>query len=175
MIILSSKKHSGDPESKHKFISMILDSLKDSTTYFNLNPRFRQAFDFIRENNLADMAAGKYTLDGENLFITIAEIDGKAAGEAKTEAHRKYIDIQIVLCGQEIMGWTAVEKCQHVSESYHAEQDIIFYEDKPTTYLTVNPGEFVVFFPEDGHAPAIGNGRIKKAVVKVLVQNTNMD
>ena len=67
------------------------------------------------------------------------------------------------------MGWTSIEHCTNEIDSYNPEKDIIFYADKPTTYITVNPGEFVIFFPEDGHAPAIGNGPIKKAVVKVLV------
>jgi len=148
---------------------MILDSLKNANASISLNPRFKQAFEFIQKNDLAKMDPGKVILDGDNLFISIMEIDGKLPEVAKMEAHKKYIDIQVVLSGQETMGWTAIENCTNEIEPYQAEKDIIFYTDKPTTYFTVNPGEFAIFFPEDGHAPAIGNGPIKKAVIKVLV------
>jgi len=148
---------------------MILDSLKNATASVSLNPRFKQAFDFILNNDLSKMEPGKIVLDGDNLFISLVEITGKKPEDAKMEAHRKYIDIQIVLAGQETMGWTAIDSCTSETDPYSAENDIIFYTDKPTTYLTVNPGQFVIFFPEDGHAPAIGNGPIKKAIVKVLI------
>jgi len=108
-------------------------------------------------------------LDGDHLFISLVELDGKKPEAAKMEAHKKYIDIQIVLSGQETMGWTAIENCKNEINPYNAENDIVFYTDKPTTYVTVNPGEFAIFFPEDGHAPAISDGRIKKAIVKVLI------
>jgi len=152
---------------------MILDSLKNAPVYLHLNSLFNQAFDFIEKNDPTNMEPGKYVLDGDFLTITIAEINGKKQDSAKLEAHNKYIDIQIVLRGQETMGWAALERCPNEMAPYNPEKDITFYLDKPTTYLTVNPGEFVVFFPEDAHAPAIGNGPIKKAIVKVLVQSPN--
>ena len=148
---------------------MILGSINNASTYLTITPRFRQAFDFIKNNDLSNMESGKIMLDGDNLFITIAEPTGKKAEEAKLEAHKKYIDIQIILRGQETMGWSAIENCIHEIDSYNADKDIVFYTDKPSAYITVNEGEFVIFFPEDGHAPAIGNGLIKKAVIKVLV------
>jgi biofilm protein TabA len=148
---------------------MILDSLKNATASLPLNARFKQAFEFIRNNDLSKMEPGKTILDGDKLYITIMDIEGKTPEVAKMEAHKKYIDIQVVISGQETMGWTAIEHCTHESDAYNPDKDIIFYTDKPTTYVTVNPGEFVLFFPEDGHAPAIGKGAIRKAVVKVLV------
>ena len=148
---------------------MILDSLKNASASFSLNPRFKKAFDYIKNNDLAKMEPGKIVLDGDNLFISLVEIDGKKPEVAKMEAHKKYIDIQIVLVGQEMMGWSAIENCKREIAPYNAENDIIFYTDKPTSYITVNPGEFAIFFTEDGHAPAISNGRIKKAIVKVLI------
>lgn len=151
---------------------MILDSLKSATNYLQLSTRIRQAFDFIANHDLKNMAPGKYMLDGENLFLTIAELSGKSHDQAFAEAHKKYIDIQIVLQGQETMGWLSIDHCKHEMEPYLAENDIVFFADKPTTFLTLNEDEFVVFFPEDGHAPGIGKGPIKKAIVKVLVETT---
>ena len=148
---------------------MILDSLKNAASTLALNPLFKQAFDFIQKNDLSKMELGKTILDGDKLFISVMEIDGKLPEAAKMESHVKYIDIQVVLSGVETMGWTAIEHCTEAIEPYNAEKDLQFFADKPSTLITVHPGEFAIFFPEDGHAPGIGNGLIKKAVVKVLV------
>jgi YhcH/YjgK/YiaL family protein len=147
---------------------MILGTLKNIPAFLQLDPRFQKAFDFILANDLTGMETGKIALDGDKLFITIAELEGKAPETAKIEAHHKYIDIQVVLQGQEIMGWNALENCTQEIAPYDPDKDIVFYTNAPSTYVTVQPGEFVVFYPEDGHAPAIGTGAIKKAIVKVL-------
>jgi len=148
---------------------MILDSVNNASAYFTLNPRFRQAFEYIQNNDLSRMEPGKIVLDGDNLYISICEIEGRKPEVAKVEAHKKYIDIQFIISGLETMGWTSIENCIHEADAYNAQNDIIFYTEKPSTYISVNPGEFVIFFPEDGHAPAIGDGPIKKAIVKVLI------
>jgi YhcH/YjgK/YiaL family protein len=148
---------------------MILDSIRNAASILALNPLFKQAFDYIQSNDLSKMEPGKTLLDGDKLFISIMELDGKTPEAAKMEAHRKYIDIQVVISGVETMGWTAIEHCTNELDPYNAEKDLQFFSDKPTTYVTVHAGEFAVFFPEDGHAPGISDGPIKKAVVKVLV------
>lgn len=148
---------------------MILDSVNNASAYLTLNSRFRQAFEYIQNNDFSKMEPGKIVLDGDNLYLSICEIEGRKAEVAKVEAHKKYIDIQYIISGNETMGWTSIENCIHEADAYDTQKDIIFYTDKPSTYITVNPGEFVIFFPEDGHAPAIGDGPIKKAIVKVLI------
>lgn len=147
---------------------MILDSLRNATSIQALNPLFKKAFDFIQSHDLSAMEPGKTLIDGDKLFISVMEIDGKSVEAAKMESHQKYIDIQVVISGVETMGWTAIEHCNNALEPYNVEKDLQFFQDAPSTYVTVHPGEFAVFFPEDGHAPGIGNGPIKKAVVKVL-------
>jgi len=148
---------------------MILDSLKNSNASLSLHPLFGKAFDYINNNDLLTMEPGKIILEGDQLYISIMDVEGKVPEAAKMEAHKKYIDIQVVIRGIETMGWTAIERCTHEIDPYNPEKDIVFYTDKPTANVTVNPGEFVIFFPEDAHAPCIGKGTIRKAVVKVLV------
>lgn len=148
---------------------MILDSLKNAASTLALNPLFKQAFDYIQSNDLSKVEPGKIVLDGDKLFISVMEIEGKTPEAAKMESHQKYIDIQVVLSGVETMGWTPIGLCTNAIEPYNGDKDIQFFTDKPSSYLTVHTGDFAVFFPEDGHAPGIGNGPIKKAVVKVMV------
>jgi YhcH/YjgK/YiaL family protein len=72
-----------------------------------------------------------------------------------------------VIAGVEEMGWSARSRCQRPHGQYDAEKDIEFFADTPDSYVTVLPGEFVIFFPDDAHAPLIGTGEIHKVVIKV--------
>jgi YhcH/YjgK/YiaL family protein len=149
---------------------MIIDTLAHSARYESLNPYFKQAFDFLKKTDLSKLEAGKIILDGDNLFINVNEGVGKEAPDAKLELHQKYIDIQIPLSTPETYGWKQGAKCSEVLKSYNAEKDIEFFSDEPTTYFTLNtPDEFCIFFPEDGHAPGIATGNLKKLIVKVIL------
>jgi YhcH/YjgK/YiaL family protein len=148
---------------------MILASLSESSLYEGLHPRFAKAFEYIKSHDLSKEAAGKIILDGDDLFISIAEITGKTQDAARTETHVKYIDIQVPLTAPETMGWIATDACTTVTDPYNADKDIAFFADKPTTWIELQPGEFAVFFPHDGHAPGVGSGAMKKAIVKVKI------
>lgn len=148
---------------------MVLDSLKNCDAYVALHPLFKQAFDFLNQNDLSSMEPGKTVLIEGKLTVSIMEVEGKTPENAKLEAHQRYIDIQTVISGSEAHGWLPIEACKQETAPYNAEKDIVFFTDTPTSRIAVQPGEFVIFFPEDGHAPCIGQGPIKKAVVKVLV------
>jgi len=87
--------------------------------------------------------------------------------EVRLETHRQYIDIQYVIAGVEEMGWKSRTQCHERYGSYDAEKDIEFFSDRPDTYVTVQSGELVIFFPDDAHAPLIGTGEVHKVVVKV--------
>ena len=148
---------------------MILDSLKNSERIENIHPSFKQAFDYIKSTDFSKMADGKYEIDGQRVFVSIASIEGKEKKEAAIETHNKYIDIQMPLLGVEKIGWKA--GCELLEESvpYNEEKDITFYIDCPTAFSKIYPGQFAVYFPEDGHAPGIGRGSIRKVIVKILV------
>jgi len=148
---------------------MILDSLQNAGLYETIHPRFKQAFDFLRNTDLLALPLGKKELDGPNLLINVFEITGKTSETARLETHNRYIDIQIPLTAPETMGWLAGTELKEVSDDYNQDKDITFFADKASTFVTVNPLEFVVFFPEDGHQPGICEGKLRKIVVKVLV------
>ena len=81
-----------------------------------------------------------------------------------------FIDIQFPLLGVEKIGWKPGDQLLEESVPYNEEQDIAFYIDKPTAYTKIYPGQFAIYFPEDGHAPGIGQGNIRKVVIKIPVQ-----
>lgn len=148
---------------------MIHDFLSNSGVVLPVNTLFAKAFEFLKATNFSTLEPGKYILEDDKLYLTLMEVEGKIPEMAKMEAHRKYIDIQYVVEGTERMGWAPLNRCTDSDDGYNSEKDVIFFNDKPTSYVTVNKGEFVVFFPNDVHAPCIGDGNIKKVVVKVLV------
>lgn len=148
---------------------MIIDSLKNSARYERLNPYFKQAFEFLKAKNLSQLEEGKIELSGDNLKVNINVSKLKESANASLEVHNQYIDIQIPVSVPETFGWKDRTYCKSVTSPYNPEKDIEFYGDIPTTYFTLQPGEFVVFFPEDAHAPCIGEGEVKKIIFKVIV------
>ena len=148
---------------------MILDSLHNAGLYETIHPRFKQAFDFLCNTDLKALSPGKIELDGSNLFANIVDITGKTAETARLETHNLYIDIQVPVTAAETMGWIAGNSLKNITEPYNREKDITFFGDIASNLINVQPMEFVIFFPEDGHQPGISNDQHKKIIVKVLV------
>jgi len=148
---------------------MVHDLLENSARYENLNPRFKQAFDFLKATDLANIPLGILELDGKNLYANVQEIEGKSPENARMETHEQYIDIQIPVSKSELMGWIARKNLKQTTEEYNAQKDITFYADNAAYLINVQPSEFVIFFPEDGHQPGIGDNKWKKVIVKVKI------
>lgn len=148
---------------------MILESMSNVALVETIHPLFKKAFDYIQSNDMMNVAPGKIVLEEDKLFIIVSESNGKNLEDAVIESHNKFIDIQIPIVGTEIMGWMPIVACAQPKDSYDAERDLTFFDDIPSVYVPVECGNFIVFFPSDGHAPGIGDGFIKKLVVKVAV------
>lgn len=146
---------------------MIIDTLDNLSKYTSLNPLFQQVVDYIANNQLEGHEDGKVEIKGKDLFVNFSTAKGKAPAEAKLESHDKMIDIQIPLSTAETMGYTPRKILPEVE--YNADKDISFYEGEAQQYITVHPGEFAIFFPQDGHAPCISQEKeIKKIIFKIL-------
>lgn len=149
---------------------MILDTLANADRYAALHARFPRAFEFLRGAGLKALAPGRYPLDGENLIAIVEAVAGRCRDAAKLECHRTYIDIQLVLEGNDEMGWKPLRDCFDPLADYHAEKDIQFFRDTPASWVVTPPGAFCIFFPEDAHAPLVSTGEIRKVILKVAVR-----
>ena len=149
---------------------MILDKLENAENYYDMHPDFEKAFAFLRQKGLAELPADRYEIEGKKLFCMISKGPGRSREEAKLEAHRKYIDIQYVIAGADEMGWKPTSACALVDTPYNADKDIEFFKDKPDSWMEVPAGSFVIFFPQDAHAPMVSNEEIHKAVLKIAVK-----
>jgi biofilm protein TabA len=148
---------------------MILDKLARGRRYRSLHPGFARAFEFLTSAELKSMPPGRQDLDGERLYVSIEHVTGRGRDGARLEAHRKYIDIQVTIDGSEEIGWMPLADCRNPSGAFLTDNDVGFYTDRPQGWISLPPGQFALFFPDDAHAPLGGMGPVRKAIVKVLL------
>ncbi len=149
---------------------MIIDTIKNASKYYSAHPLFEKAFEYIRQTDLVNAADGKSDI-AEGLKVIFSNAPGKTkeSSLAKFECHDKNIDIQLCINGHETIGWKPREKCNLPNGDYNAEKDVRFFSDEPDMFFQLTNGQFVIFFPEDVHAPMIGDSTIKKLVIKVKI------
>lgn len=148
-------------------INMILDRLDNWERYTPLHPGFKAAFDYLRAHELAGVPDGKHAIDGDRLYASVEHCPGRGRGGARPEFHRKYIDIQCAISGVEVIGWKCLSASANLTQPYDPERDLGFYGDAPEFWMTLTPGTFAIFFPEDVHAPLAGEGPLHKVVMKI--------
>jgi len=148
---------------------MIFSTLSQSDRYAPLHPLFPRAFEYMRDTDLLSLAPGRYPIVDNQLFVIVEDVPGRTREAAELEAHRRHIDIQLVLEGNEEMGWKPLADCMQPVSDHSEERDIRFFNDAPASWVAVPPGHFCIFFPEDAHAPLVSCGRVRKAIFKIAV------
>lgn len=148
---------------------MIVSNLKNSERIEGLHPLFKVLFDYVKSHDLLHADLGRIEIDGERLFINSVNPECVAAEKQVLELHHDYIDVHILLEGAERIGWKALEDLQKETKAYSKEEDCALYSDIPTTYVDLLPGQFAIVYPEDPHAPIIGNSKIRKLIAKVRI------
>lgn len=146
---------------------MIIDTLENLATYKNLNPLFSKAIDYLESHDMLNQEIGKTSLQGTDLVVNLQQTKQKSKEMARLEAHKDFIDIQIPLSGVEEYGYSPL--CDLPETEYNDEKDIVFYPGLAANYFLLKPGQFAIFFPQDGHAPGISETGLKKIVVKVHI------
>lgn len=152
---------------------MIIDDIKEFDRYAGLNPLFPAVAEFLRTTDLNSLPTGITKIMGDDLFINVQEAPAKSRKEARFESHRRMIDIQVPLSNSEEYGWTPTAALPN--GTYDEGCDMTMHdpaapktsEDVTQTYFMLHPGQFAIFFPEDGHAPAITPTGLHKAIIKV--------
>lgn len=147
---------------------MIYDALPYLHNYLSCHYLFSKVLDFINSHNLSNIEIGKVDV-GEGVYAVISEYATDDIKNKFIECHKKYIDIQIVIDGVEQIGICDKNECK-IIEEYNKDKDLEKLEGK-IDLITLKNGRFVIFFPQDGHAPGLKAGnsesRVKKAVFKV--------
>jgi biofilm protein TabA len=146
---------------------MIIDKLENFKLYISLHPLFADVARLLNPDDLINKTLGKRAIEGKDLIMTVDLAPAKTKIEARLEAHRKYIDIQIPLTGIETMGYSPLSECIPADAPYDEANDIVFFDGEAQNYISVKPGMFVIFFPGDAHAPCISSYSSKKVIFKV--------
>jgi YhcH/YjgK/YiaL family protein len=147
---------------------MIVDKIDNINVYDNLVPKFQKAFAFITNPEILSLENGKYEIDGEDIYAIVSEYKSKNESDGKFEAHKKYIDIQFVAKGTELIGYAPANQ-QEILSNYNDEKDIMFFTGEKS-FIKIESGMFAVFFPNELHMPGIKSSsseEVKKVVVKV--------
>ncbi len=151
---------------------MILDTLAQGPAYAPLNPRFQRAFEFLRTVTPAT-PVGRHEIDGDKIYAFVQQHHTKVVAEKKLEVHRRYIDIQYMLRGREIIAWAPLAAMGTPTMAFDPAMDAALYAyPSDAVPVQVVPGQFMILFPEDAHAPSCAWGEpaeVLKVVVKVAV------
>ena len=148
---------------------MIISNLQHSERIESLHPLFKTAFDYIKSHDLLHTPCGRIELQGDDLFINNVNPDCLSADAQVLELHHDYIDIHVLLEGEETIGWKAVEDVTNETKPYDTAADCALYAEPAQIYATLRPGQFMIVWPEDPHAPVIGEGKVRKLIVKVKI------
>jgi YhcH/YjgK/YiaL family protein len=138
---------------------------------FKLADRLMLGLRFIQEANVLEMLPSRIDLDGDKVFAMIQHYDSKPKEKGMWEAHRKYIDIQYVAEGQELMGYANIAHLQ--ADEYNEEKDFMMLHGQGS-YVLMKSGTFVILTPQDAHIPQVAVDLpqpVKKVVVKVAVND----
>lgn len=149
---------------------MVYDQINNIDTYKGISPDIYAGLEFLQQLS-PDIAPGTYQLTPQVKAI-VSEYETKVKNEIGFEAHRKNIDIQYLLKGDERIACMPIEKLTE-TEPYSEEKDAAFYaaEGVVAQTMTIGDGYFAIFFPQDGHMPQLCVDEpemVKKVVVKVL-------
>ena len=156
-----------------------LSSTSVSETDIRTQMAILQKFDVLSFDKVHFLGCGGFKkvkaikdcdIDGDNIFVMVQELELRPYEQARLELHRKYIDIQLVLRGkEEVFGWSEKKDCLTAETEFDEAKDIQLFTDKPQCFYTVREGQFSILFPEDGHAPMLGEGVVKKCIFKILL------
>ena len=147
----------------------VVAKIADCGRYVSLNPHFAKAFAFLQRKDLATLAVGRYEIDGDNCWAMVQEAKLTPLAGGKVESHRRYVDIQAPISGPETFGLMTLG-AQQLALPFDVQKDYMLF-DAETKPVTLQPGEFALFFPPTGgHAPCHsenGPRTIRKLVIKV--------
>ena len=148
---------------------MLYGTLKHLDSYRGIHPGIMRGLELLRDTDFSRLEDKRYEVDGDNLFFSLQSYESKPSNDTP-EAHKQYVDIQLLVSGRERMGVAPLEDMVEVAEA-RPEGDIWLYHG-PTDEILLTGDRFAVLWPEDAHAPGIavdGPEPCRKCVVKVRI------
>jgi biofilm protein TabA len=149
---------------------MVLDVLQNKERYYPLNRNFKEAFEFLEKCLRNRLEPGKYEIKGDELFALVQQYETTPGTNNKWEGHSKYIDIQVVLSGNEIIEWANIADAGK-DVTYNEQNDHFYFGDvQDATECKFKKTSFMILWPEDLHKPKCIWNRpesVDKIIIKV--------
>lgn len=134
-----------------------------------------KGLEYLKNTDFSKLEPGKYEIEGSTIYALVQHNQTAPKLERKVEAHRKYIDIQYLSSGEEIIGFALSNPANEVSEDLLEQKDAIFFKTaKDETDLVLTKGMYAILFPTDLHRPGCtyhNSLAVTKVVVKVAVSS----
>lgn len=147
---------------------MIIDNIGNAKQYYGLSKNIQTALEFLQNMDSNQLVNGKNDIDGDALFLFFYEYDTRYKDEGVLEAHKKYLDLQYIVDGKELIGYKNIRGLKPIDE-YCEDKDIYFFEGE-CDFIEITKDMFIILYPEDGHMPCISKGKsnkVKKIVAKI--------
>lgn len=152
-----------------KYHIMEIGKLNNTKWAERLHPGIKTLFDFIKKTDFDQLPKGRVEVDGNEVYVMNLDIKGVDKAIQPLEMHRDYIDVHILLDGNETIGWKPLDEIENITQEYVKASDCALSDDTPRLFIEMKPQEFCIVFPEDPHSPAIGQGNIRKLIGKVKI------
>ncbi|MDY3001595.1 YhcH/YjgK/YiaL family protein [Romboutsia timonensis] len=150
---------------------MIFGNINHEKTYSNLDKDLLTCFEYAKNNELVSFEKGSYEIDGKDIFVNIVGYDTCENEDRFWEAHKKYIDVHLMLDGRERIDLNFIENL--TQKEYEEEGDFLSLDGEPNSHVALSKDDFLVCYPEDAHMTAlkvVEKENIKKAIFKVIIR-----
>jgi len=149
---------------------MILDNIKNIDTYKGLSNNIDDAIEYLKSSDLSTLENGRNEINS-NMFVLVNEYSTQGNESNISEAHRKYIDLQYIISGSEIIEYETLSD-QNLVKEYDVENDYVLHNLSNKSSLILSSNMFALFFPNDLHMPGLiyeKSEQVKKIVIKILI------
>lgn len=151
---------------------MIVAKRKDAADYRGLHPMLDRALDCLNDEFLQTVGTESTHVDGQKLYATLNLFETLPDDKLFFEAHREYLDIHVVLAGEERMDIADTAALTLDEGASKPENDFYAFCDKAPAHQSVvlKNGDFLVAFPADAHrvkGQVKGPSEVRKIVFKI--------
>lgn len=149
---------------------MIFGNIENLDEYSFLEAKIAECFTYAKENDLLNYEKGSHAIDGERFFVNIVEYETTEAENRFWEAHKKYLDVHLMLNGEEQIDLNFLQNM--VVKEFVEKDDFVPMNGEKNSSVILRNGDFLICYPQDGHRTAVRvqeSQKIKKAIFKVLI------
>ena len=151
---------------------MVFGNIHDLKDFSWLEEGVQKAFEYAKTHDMLSYEKGRHDIDGEDLYVNIAEYETTAPENRFWEAHREYLDLHFMLRGPEQIDVNFIQNLRQ--EEYVPKDDFLPLFGDPNASVVLNEGDFLLAYPADAHRTAVAvegkPARIKKAIFKIRIK-----